>query len=277
MRRQIFAASIVGLCAGTAGHAATINFVALNDGNGNGVNAGVSTQPVGIAQTLNGNTTYSYFEEPDIPNGENRRSVFSTNSAGVEMNISEGTYDSASFGAATDLADIAFSGSNLDFEASNASTPGNGTSQGAAASYAWGVDTDSNITTAGNAVLSFDLFENIHGTFSAVLLDMEGGALNAAPAYAAVYDDQGLLDTFVELMFPGSAFGNNSEYLFTVQGLGLESTIAFFVGDNTTNGTGASDRLAAADFGTFAPVPVPASAALLCLGLAGFASFRRRS
>lgn len=270
MRRWMLGSLIYAALCSTSG-AATISFTALNDGTGSGVNV-VTDQPAGIAATLDGGANvFDYFLEPAIANGTNSAAVSATNAGGASITIREGTFDSFALpGAPATLGLIDFSGSNIDFEASDAGT-GNGTSQAGAASLAWGVDTDTSISSASNTVLAFETSSNTAGTFSAVLLDLEGGGPNgAAPAYVAVYDNAGTLTSQQSLLFPSAAFGDDAEYLFSFTGLTSSATIAFFVGDDDAAGDGHIERIAAADFGTFtsaAVVPLPATFWLLAGGL----------
>lgn len=275
------AAATLGLAA--SANAATISYTALNDGNGNGANATVGTQPIGIAGGLDMSSTFDAFVEPTVANGTNAALFTTTNASGTSLTIQEGTFDSFSLGGpAATLAAIDFSGSDLDYEAS-AANGGNGTSQNKAASAAWGVDTDTVVSSSSNTVLSFSLDNNTSGTFSTLILDLEGGAPGAASAFVAVYDAFGALSASQTLNFPGAEFGDNGEYLFSFEGLGANSTIAFFSGDDELNGNGYRERIATADFATYAPVqinvaavPLPMSGLLLGAGLLGFAGLRRR-
>lgn len=283
MKSTLILAAAATLSLAASANAATISFEALNDGNGNGSNAGVASQPIGIAGGLDMSSTFDSFVEPTVPNGTNAASFTTTNSDGTSLTLREGTFDSFALGGpAATLAAIDFSGSSLDYEAS-AANGGNGTSQNDAASDAWGVDTDTVISTSSNTVLSFSVSNNASGTFSALILDLEGGAPGAASAYVAVYDSLGGLITSETLNFAGPEYGDNAEYLFRFEGLAPDATVAFFSGDDGVNGNGYNERIATADFATFSPVtpnmsvvPLPMSGLLLGAGLLGFAGLRRR-
>jgi hypothetical protein len=275
MKNTLLVAATMTLGMSISANAATISYSALNDG-GTGTNV-VGTQPVGVAAGLDAASVYDYFLEPMLANNASGSTVSSSNAAGVSLTAYESTLASAGGAPATALGVDA--GSSVVYEAS-AANGGNGTQQGSAGSSAWGVDTSSVITSASRTVLSFALNNNLLGTFSAVLLDLEGGALNAPDAHVGVYDGvTGNLITSETLSFDSATHGNNAEYLFSFVGLPTASIISFFVGDNDDNGTGGTERIAAADFATFeiAAVPLPMSSLLLGAGLLSFAGFRRRS
>lgn len=279
MKNSIFLAAVFSVCGALSASAATINFQALNDGNGNGTNPGASVQPIGIAALLDPTSTFDAFSEPALTDGVNVASISTSNIGGTTLEISEGTFDSfGNSGAAGMLSDIDFSRSSVDFEAS-VPAGGNGTGQGNGKSDAWGVDSDGVSSTSSNTVLAFKLANNIFGSFSTLLLDLEGGAPNAASAFVGVYDDTGTLAASETLNFPGGAYGNDAEYLFTFENLGLNSTIAFFVGDDVSGGDGHNERIAVADFATYqiAPVPLPAPGILLGASLVFLVGFRRKS
>ena len=280
MRTTILQTIALSICVAAPASAATISYTALND-NGAGANP-VTTQPIGVAAGLPPSMAYDGFVEPTLTNGQNAGSISASNAAGVTMTATEGTFKTAG-AAASSLGLISTTGASLDFEAS-AANGGNGTSQGLAGSDAWGVDTDTVISSASNTVLLLELANNFAGTFSAVLLDLEGGAPNAPSAFAAIYDAAGALVASEELLFDPGSYGNEAEYLFTFADLPSLSTIAFFVGDNDAGGAGGTERIAAADFATFGPngpaisaVPLPASGLLLGFGILALGRMRRRS
>ncbi len=274
MKNALLIAATMTFGMSLSANAATISYSALNDG-GTGSNT-VGTQPVGVAAGLNPALTYDYFLEPMLANNASGASVLSSNAAGTSFTAYESTFAGTGGPAAT--APGADAASGVVYEAS-AANGGNGTSQGSAASNAWGVDTSTVISSTSRTVLSFALNNNLLGTFSAVLLDLEGGALNAPDASVGVYDGvSGNLIASETLSFDAATNGNNAEYLFNFVGLPTASIISFFVGDNDNNGSAGTERIAAADFATFeiAAVPLPMSSLLLGAGLLSFAGFRRR-
>ena len=230
----------------------------LDDGSGNGSNPG-GAQPAGQNDTAGifaaGALTGGFFSEP-FPvnqNGSNFTSISATEvNSGIQMVVSEGTYDSANLGAALTVGDFTngalsniHSSSNLDYE-SSVVFGSNGTGQNAAKSAAWGVDTDSTISHLSNTVLLFDLTMGADANFFGVdILDLEGG--NLASSYIGVYDSAGLLVSSMTLDWPSPKYGDNIEVFFGITDTSPLSYIAFFLGDDN-GGAGYVERVAAADF-----------------------------
>ena len=181
--------------------AGMINRIVLNDGAGNGANPGDRIQPIGLVGT-GINPLGNPFNEPEIADGTNASSFTFTTFDGIELLITEGTFDTTN-GITSLLSSIDTTSSDIDFESSNTVAGANGTVQGQGRSNAFGVDTDTTINNSSNTVLLFDLTSGTPASeFSFIALDLEGGAPNepSARSFIALYDASGNLTDSLNIL-----------------------------------------------------------------------------
>lgn len=176
------------------------------------------------------------------------------NHLGIELTISEGTYDTAN-GLPISISEITTENSRISLEP-------NTVSQDRVGVNTWGIDSESPISTSSNAALIFDFRESDADVtqFAAALIDVEGG--NGRNSFVGLYNELGNRFYQSPLLLPGDSnnFGNKEVRYMGIETVGDEtlSIIVLSVGDDDDS-DGTKERMAVGDFyaGTTAKAPIP--------------------